>query len=1003
MSLRFDEPLWLVLALLAAPCAVLALRWLNAMSKARAWSAVVLRGALLLLLAAAIAGAASVRTTDRVAVIAAVDTSESIRRLAGGAGAGPAGATTAEADWLAKAIAGRKPDDLIGVVSFDGRSMALAAPRAAEPGDLPLDVRAAEGTNIEQALRLASALFPPGASRRIVLLSDGNETAGDALAAARELAKGAGKAAIDVVPIPYNVAREAMIESVDAPPQAASEATVTVRVTLSATEATRGTLRLTREGEPVPIGPGGAGGRRVEFGPGVRTELIPVRLGPGRVHRFKAAFEPDTTESGAPVGDTLLSNNTGEAFTVSPGRGVALLVDGANKGRGPQRPLAAALAAAGVQTTVIAPEELPADPLSLQAYDVIFLENVSADEAPREAQALLRDYVHDMGGGLVMVGGPDTFGAGGWKGSPLESILPVKLDLPEQLIVPSAAIMIVLDNSGSMRRRPQGSMRTQQEIANEGAAQAVRSLDRQDLVGVIAFNSMHETVVPLGPNADPVTTSEKIRAIAPGGGTNMYPAILEAGNVLRAATAQVKHVIALTDGISQGEREEGIAIVEAMRASGITVSTIAVGDDADVATLAALAVAGGGQHYRVTDPNTLPRIFLKETRVVRRPLIRESPFTPRDLASGSPLILGLPPGMPALNGLVLTQRRDPREGGAGVVNALATPQGEPLLSHWNVGLGQVAAFTSDASRWAERWLAWPGFGQMWAQIARSIARPPMSRQFDLAMEIEGETIVLRLEAADDAGRPLDLLSIPGIVYGPDGARTGVRLTQVGPGSYAARMPGAAVGSGAYVAALTPRAGDKSLSPVVAGVSKSAGSELRRLRSNIALLRQIADETGGRTLDLQRPELADLFRRDGMAPSEASLPLWRVLLLWSVAVLVLDIATRRVAWDRLLPAAPTGDLQELASAARETAGAAAAAVRRARSRGETVAAMPADRRPAPMTSVRAPRPADRRKVASPPVVAPSEPASPGEPSGLLAAKRRAQRRLQGDDPTPGDGA
>lgn len=1028
MSLRFEDPLWLLLALVALPGLLVAARWLHAMSRVRAWSVGLVRAALLGLLAMALAGAAAIRSTDRLAVIAVVDVSDSVRRLAPGAPGRAADALAGAREFLERAGESRPPDDLLGVVAFDGAAIALAAPRAATPADLSLDVRLREGTDIAGALAFAASMFPPGAARRLVLISDGAETSADALAEIDALSRAGQRTPVDVAPVAYSVRREAFIESIDAPPAAAERAAVTVRVALNASERVAGTLRLLREGDEVDINAGASGsGRRVEFGPGRRVETIQVPLPEGRVHRFEAVFEPDADATGAPIADTIADNNRAEAFTITPGAGAALLVDGvsrADPGRAGGA-LASALRAAGVRVRVAAPDAIPSDPLALQSFDLVLLENVAAEDVPEQTQQALRAFVNDLGGGLVMIGGPDSFGAGGWKGSALEPILPVRLDLPEQLIVPSAALMIVMDSSGSMGRRVMGGARTQQQIANDGAAIAVRALDARDLIGVIEFNNDWTVTVPLGPNADPKATAAKIRAISPGGGTNMYPAMAEAGEQLTRAEAKVKHLILLTDGVSQGSAQDGLRVVADLVDAGITVSTIAVGDGADTEILKTIAKAGGGQFYAVTNPNTLPRVFLKETRVVRKPMVRETPFTPVDLASGSPATLGMPAPMPDLLGLVLTRERDPQVDGATVIRALGAPTGEPLLHHWNVGLGQVAAWTSDTSKWAARWTTWPGFGSMWAQLARTISRPAFGRDYDVRTIVEGDDLSVRVSAFTRDGEPIDLLSMPGTVYRPDGTSAPITLTQTGPGAYSASIP--ATQTGSYVVTVTPRQGDRPLAPIVAGASRAGGPETRRLTSNVGLLRAIAEKSGGRVLDLSRPDLANLFEREGMPPSRASLPLWRLLLAWAIAALVLDVATRRIAWDRFDPREIAAEVRRLASfgrGAQARAPTAVGALRKARGRaGERTRSSGPSQTDAPiplappvsqaerLRAIRQQmRDAGRATAAKPPAQAPPRPASAGPrpeqqgESGLLAAKRRAQRRFEEGPPgADSDGA
>jgi hypothetical protein len=328
-----------------------------------------------------------------------------------------------------------------------------------------------------------------------------------------------------------------------------------------------------------------------------------------------------------------------------------------------------------------------------------------------------------------------------------------------------------------------------------------------------------------------------------------------------------------------------------MRSEGIHVTTIAVGDDADTRIMADMAQRGGGQFFRVTDPNVLPRVFIKAIRVVRSPLIRESPFTPEILPTGSPLVEGLS-NPPPLRGLVLTQARPEPT----ITYAMVHPAGEPVLAHWNAGLGRVAAFTSDASTWARAWLDWPGYRQLWTSIARTIARPKSDRTQELTTEIVGDELRIRLDAASEDGKPLDLLTVGGSLYRPDGERAAITLSQTGPGVYEGSAPAPA--SGNYVVTLLPRMGSRTLSPVVGGVSRAAGVEYRRLKSNIGLLEEISRRTGGRVLDISAADDADLFDRSGVTPSEARLPLWRHLLVLSLVALLLDVGTRRIAWDRL---------------------------------------------------------------------------------------------------------
>lgn len=908
--MRFEHPEWLWVAAAALPMAWLALRWFMTMSRVRRWSAVLTRAMLLAAIASLLAGAVSVRRTDRLAVVAVIDVSDSVRRFASGPGADGGEVLPAVREFLALASANRGADDLLGVVAFDARALAIAMPSRADPLTRPIDVRMATGTDIEAGLRFASAMIPADAAGRIVLLSDGNETAGSAVGAAGELVSrfagvrgGRSGLPIDVVPLGYEVRREVMVESVDVPPTAEAESVVPVRVVLRSVGSAEGVLRLLRGGEELDISPGTPGaGRALRLVAGRQVEVIEVELEPGRVHRFDAVWEPrvEAIPGGATgfVGDVRPENNTASGLTITPGQGEVLLVDGVGQGSGAggAATLAATLRAAGLSVTSLDPSAMPDDLISLQAYDLVILQDVSADEMSQRAQRALAAHVQELGAGLVMLGGHNSFAPGGWRGSVIEPLLPVDMEIPDELIIPTAAVVIVLDASGSMGHNVMGSIASKQEIANESAALAVGTLDKRDLIGVLAFDNFTREVVPLRANDAPDATAERIRGISSGGGTVIGPALERAQAALVEAEAEIKHVILLSDGQSM-DAEALPDMAEQIGMLGVKVTTISVGESADTETMQAIADRSGGEHYAVLNPNVLPRIFIKAIRVVRTPMVREAPFVPVVLPTGSTLVEGLTAGgaIPPLGGLVLTQARDDPT----ISTAMVTSKGEPVLAHWQVGLGQVAAFTSDArgDAWASRWARWSGYGEFWTRLARTLARPTTAGPYELRLERDGETLVLRLEAADERGEPIDYLSVPASVYTEDGVGREIRLAQVAPGVYEARV--SAVEPGQVVAVVRPRLGDEALPPVVGGTTIASGAEFRSLRSNDTLLRELAETTGGRVLDLAFPERAGLFERGSVPPRVTSTPIFLPLMVLTLGLFLLDVATRRVAWDRFV--------------------------------------------------------------------------------------------------------
>ena len=958
MPILFDQPRLLWLLLLAVPIVWLGVRSLAALEPGRRWTAIGVRLLVLGLLVVILAGPRGQRWHEDVTVVAVVDQSESIRRFAKPPGVGRGTGSAGEGepvdldapvtiddwlqDWVRRASRDHEQNDRLGVVTYDGQPAVKALPSG--DFDLPAGTvgQPAGGTDTATAIRLGLALFPPDSGKRLVLVSDGNDTASqdgaDLLAAAKE-ARAAG-IPVDVLPIDYRVEREVLVEGVYAPSESREGQSAGVRAVLRATSPARGLLFLKHDGEVVDLnGPGdgkaiivlehewtveqltddegsdaagvagaaaadgeggdapGAVGEGAAGGMYVWMRKIDVPLVLAGTNRFEIIFEP------AKGFDAMAGNNRAEAFTLVHGKGRVLFVDHLGAPSGSILP--AALAEHGIELDVVASSGLPRRLARLQRYDAVILQNVPAEMVSTKQQSMLAEYVNDLGGGLIVIGGPDSFAAGGWTNSPVDRVLPVSCQLPTQTILPAGALVLVLDRSGSMGSPVSGSPYSQQEIANEAAVLALATLYPQDLVGVVAFDNSAKWVVPLGLNSDPSAIAQRIRSIHPGGGTSIYPGLKEAYDALAPLSprdAAVKHVILLTDGQSQSAKY--YRVVGDMVRSGITLSTVGVGDGVNDGLLGQLAQMSGGNYYKITDPNDLPQIFIKEARTIRKNVIKEQSFVPTVVVSGSSIVTGMG-AIPPLEGFVLTGRKD------GAFTPLLGPEEEPIFAHWQVGLGRSAAFTSDATnRWATAWLKWGGYADFWARTVRAIARPSASRDFDLLASIENDVLRVRLDAVSEeaagsrrggGGSFVNFMRVVGTVLGPDGKTHKVTLDQTGPGVYEARLPADEPGN--YVVSLFVdepgrgggQGGDQRR-VIFGGTSRPPGDELRRFTSNRARLEQIAAITGGRVLDPTRVDPDTLFNRRSIAASRSVRPLWRPLMVWLLVAFLIDVAVRRIAWD-----------------------------------------------------------------------------------------------------------
>lgn len=1008
--------LFAVLAGLAIFMGYRALRWLG---PGRQWTIIGFRVGLLYLLVMLLAGAEAVRSSHDLEVVVLRDVSASTDAVQL-----PAKQTVEEVvdAALRKSTQDKPPADRIGQVAFDAQARVESLPQE----QLHLDARSIHdpegGTDIAAALRLGLACFRGDAMKRLVLMSDGNATQGD-LDTALDTAA-AAHVPVDVVPLDYAIADEVMIDRFVAPVWRRQGEPFHLDVVLrsSGTRPVRGRLSVTHQGIPIdldPDQPGIQGSMAVTLHSG--TNVVHVTIPPTQsdgLQRFRAHFDVDGP------GDTLPGNNSAEAFTFVRGRGRVLYVDNYPPGEGDD--LLRALRGDGVgirDEDRILPSQFPTQLIDLQSYDAVILANVPHGPGGlQEQQAqLLARYVRDTGGGLLDIGGPDALGAGGWQGSELEKVLPVNLDVPSERALPAGALMIVIDHSGSMGDRLSTGNALKMQAADEAAVLAVKTMMPGDYLGVLAFDSQPTWIVPLTNNYSVNSAVNSIRQIGPAGGTDIFPALEQAANAvidLPAHAAAVRHVILLTDG--QSPPGDYPSLIARMRAAKVTLSTIAVGADADKNLLDMLAKAGGGHMYVVDDPKKLTQVFIREARTIRRSLIQEPPggIGIAQTPAATELLPGLVgQALPKLSGMVLSSRKpDPQVQDELVA---ANKFKDPILSSWQIGLGRVAVFTGDATRrWSAGWIASGQFEKFWTQLLRGVSRAPMSGDFDVQTVRDGSQTKLIVEALADRGA-MNGLTIAGSVAGPNADRepVPVHLSQTGPGRYEATVN--TPDAGTYVTALQYQGPAGERGTLLAGLSAVDAPERRDLTSDDARLIAIARRTGGRVLSpLGGAESYDLFDRTGLEPAQAFLPLTPYLLPLAIAMLLLDVAVRRLQIDRPALAALGSRLANLVRGftvpgpARSTD--ALGALRKVRERTE-----PTDRQPSPppafdLASLEPKRSAPHRPGASGPsitagatkpvVVRQSPPApKPTAPQpglgGLLEAKRRAQQKMkqQTDDP------
>ena len=507
-------------------------------------------------------------------------------------------------------------------------------------------------------------------------------------------------------------------------------------------------------------------------------------------------------------------------------------------------------------------------------YDLIILSDVEARYISRSAMRAVETYVRDYGGGFLMVGGEHSFGPGGYDETPLEDISPVEFDMQRQREMPSLSLALVIDRSGSMDG-------LKMEMAKDAAKAVVDMLGPQDYVGVLAFDTVVDTVVRMQPATNRARIRSDIGRIGPGGGTDIFPGLQEAYLQLTAQPSRLKHVILLTDGQAPWD---GIAdLTSMMRADGITVSTVGVGREADRALLEMIAELGGGRFYQTNDPNNIPQIFVQETSQVARTNLVEEPFR-AVVNRRSQAIRGISwEGSPYLLGYVSTRAKR----GAEVI--LETERGEPLYARWRLGLGRVAVFTSDIkNRWAVEWVRNRIYPQFWAQVARDLMRIETENVLAMDAEVsEGRARIL-VDAVDEMDRFINGLDSSVEVTMPDGSQRRVDLQQTAAGRYEVEFE--LEEYGAYQLFAEHEYEGDTLAVSIGSLTNPYPDEYLTFEPNWDLGQRVASLTLGSV----NPTTAELWDDLG-EEIEYRRELWPFAVFFALGLFLLDLLNRRVRW------------------------------------------------------------------------------------------------------------
>lgn len=929
--MRFTDPLWLLLLLPIAVGLWLSFPHVHGMAKSRKRLAFGVRFLMATLLILALAGPESRRPNRGVATLFLLDRSDSVT----------APEMKRAESFIASAMKSLGPKDVAGVIVFGRDAVIDTAPGGRRSAGQILSTVDRSSSDLAAAIRLASAAFPDGKAKRIVILSDGNETAGDAVGAA-EVAATDG-IAIDTVTLGSNdKQQEVSVVDLQAPDEARVDQPFDMRVIIDATVATRGSLEIDRDGQLLKTVP-------VTLTEGRNAIVVSDKLFQSGFNRYRATLNVE--------GDHDTRNNVGMDFVTVRGKPRVLVLQDDPK----RSELASALRRAGIDIDLGGPGSLPSRTEQFQRYDAIVFNDFNATNVAEQQMKQVQASVRDSGIGFAMIGGESSFLPGGYYGTPVADVLPVDLNIRQRKNFPSTSVLIVIDCSGSMMAMEDGVQKLR--MAAKAAEVTVNLMGPMDRVGVAGSTDGIEIVAPMQPLDDKMKVINQIRRIdVTSGGIYIGPSIAAAEPVLRRETSKVRHLILLADGSDSTDWRDAIARTARMRADKITTTVVAIGNGSDVPMLRQLAKAGGGRFYLATKAKQLPAIFTQDAAIMSRSAIEEGRFFPK-VSGGEEILRGIS-SLPPLLAYCLTDSRPLSKVG------MKTHKDDPLLASWQYGLGTSLAFTSDAqSRWAKEWVGWEGFEAFWSQATRSILRKTTQNDYEVSVIQEGGKGVIEMKAYDRLGNPLAVENMAARVSTPKGNSKDLSLRQQAPGVFSGEFDASELGS--YVVSVVEKSPSGGVAVSTSGFSVPYPPEYRSSRPNRPLLDQVAKSTHG--LELTNPDQAV---RPAAKSGESITPLWPSLILLAALLIPFDVGVRRLAlpFSELLAKviARLKVRREVVLPQTEVVG----RLQEAKARAKTTATPPSNQSSPP-----------KQDEARPPAVVKRSPTGTSASSSLLDAKRK----------------
>src|SRR5438067_6018703 len=839
--LTFEQPL---LLLLLVPVGILVyLAWRNMslpFPRVQRWLILGCRLALFSLIICALAGAAWSQPVSHQSVVFVGDISAST------------GTQRAFIEqWINTALKHKGPDDQVGIVAVGRNALVEQSVKTQIDFAQFQSTPDTNYTDLAAGLRLAAAILPTDSQRRIVLLSDGQQNLGDALQEAQLVQQEGIR--LDVVPLPTSKSAEARIDGLRSPTELHTNERFLLHTQLFSTVAQPATLRLYLDRTLLLQVPTHlvAGTQEISFG-----LLAP----PPGFHTYRVTLEATQ--------DTILANNEAAEFVNVQGPPHVLVIEG-KPGEGQN--IVAALQATRITVTVGTADDIPATLDGLAGYSGVVLADVPAVSLGTARMQILQAYVRDLGRGLVVSGGENSYGVGGYANTPLEQTLPVTMDIPQHKETPSIAVVLIVESLES---------NVEINISKEAAKGVIGLLSPNDQAGL--SGGCGTLVTPMQLVTNRAVLDHIIDTMDPCDPGSYLPDLANAESVLLKTDAKIKHVILLGDGDTYEDYQTTAQLLK-MANEHITVSTVASNaeDYQQLGLMQRIATQGKGRFYRATNLTPIPQILRKETQQATRRAIINEPFVPA-LVSNHPIVTGLG-AFPGLSGYVATTPKTSAQ------MVLVSHKDDPVLAVWQYGLGRVAAWTSDAlGLWTANWLQWNDAARWWANLVTwTLPSPDSALNVNATIIGDSGHLTVDIPPGTSAASTVNQ-QVKVRIIAPNLSQETITLQPTAPQRWEGNFPIKYIG--AYLLQVTWHGATSQLTTTT-GMVVPYSPEYRMMGTDTRFLTLLARAGGGALLG---PNDSSKAFSANLAPVSAAVPLTFLLLTLAALLLPIDIATRRLA-------------------------------------------------------------------------------------------------------------